>query len=451
MAEVLKEFANVALTATNFNSSGEYTVLTNNSTTQAVIKDINATSTTANSVDSNIILTNGITTIATGGPSTGFELIPQSGTLKVEFNPTLSAGILRDHALFHPMNPAGAGCGYLQHNLTKLESQNYPVIDGSTYAPAFTNVATENTGPPDFTHGTNVAWFFINKAETRAFHFIYDGNSTTQVYWCTISSGTFGSWTTFSLGSYQYPAIDPETEKFYVQYGTNVVRAYDLNASNPVTYTEFSSAFTGMSPTPSAPSTYAHTASVNGIFFTLPRTSYDDRVQYFDPATGNRGVITRNTNNYYIDSNGFMAVCYNPTEKNYYIITKQNEYYRMYFFNVDGVDGALSGDYTSTYIENHSGGHTTFVGNNRFGHGTSDGHFVFSMNANRARITKPHAVNDGSGSYGTQVHTATTVSDYPVSGPILSKRSTGSTIPLTQLKPIGLKVKVSGVEITGVS
>ena len=208
MAEVLKEFANVALTATNFNSSGEYTVLTNNSTTQAVIKDINATSTTANSVNSNIILTNGITTIATGGPSTGFELIPQSGTLKVEFKPTLSAGILRDHSLFHAASNSGAAA-YLKHNLTKIESQNYPVIDGSTYVPAFTNVATENTGPPAFSHGTNVAWFFINKAETRAFHFIYDGNSTTQVYWCTYSSGTFGTWTTFSLGSYQYPAIDP--------------------------------------------------------------------------------------------------------------------------------------------------------------------------------------------------------------------------------------------------
>ena len=448
MAEVLKEFANVALTATNFNSSGEYTVLTNNSTTQAVIKDINATSTTANSVDSNIILTNGITTIATGGPSTGFELIPQSGTLKVQFNPTLSAGILRDHSLFHAASNNGAAA-YLKHNLTKTESQNYPVIDGSTYVPAFTNVATENTGPPDFTHGTNVAWFFINKAETQAFHYIYDGNSTTQVYWCTYSSGTFGSWTSLSLGSYQYAALDPETEKMMVHTGQNTMRVYDL-AGTP-SYVDYPTAFTGMSPTPYGPSSYAHSASVNGIFFTLPRTSYDDRVQYFDPATGNRGVITRDTNNYYVGTQGFMAVCYNPTEKNYYIITKSNENYKMYFLNVDGVNGALSGNYTSTYIESNSGGHTTFIGNNRWGHGTTDGHFVFSMNANRARITKPYAVNDGTGVYGTVVHTATTVSDYPVSGPVLSKRSTGSTIPLTQLKPIGLKVKVSGVEITGVS
>ena len=451
MAEQLKEFANVALTATNFNSSGEYTVLTNNSTTQAVIKDVNATSTTANSLDSNIILTNGISTIATGGPSTGFELIPQSGTLKVEFEPTLSAGILRDHSLFHATRQDESTSAHYKHSLTKLESQNYPVIEGSTYVAAFTNSGTLNVGSAVYQNSTNVGWFFINKAETRAFHFIYDGNSVTQVYWCTYSSGTYGTWTTFSLGSYQYPAIDPETEKFYVQQGTNAVRVYDLNASNPVTYTEFSSAFTGMSPTPSAPSSYAHTASVNGVFFTLPRTSYDDRVQYFDPVTGNRGVITRDTNNYYIAAQGFMAVCYNPTEKNYYIITKSNEYYKMYFFNVDGVDGALSGDYTSTYLENHSGGHTTFIGNNRFGHGTSDGHFVLSMNANRARITKPKSNNGGSGSYGTQVHTATAVSYYPVSGPILSKRSTGTNVPLSQLKPIGLNVKVSGVEITGVS
>ena len=447
MAEVLKEFANVALTATNFNSSGEYTVLTNNSTTQAVIKDINATSTTANSVDSNIILTNGITTIATGGPSTGFELIPQSGTLKVQFNPTLSAGILRDHSLFHAASNNGAAA-YLKHNLTKTESQNYPVIDGSTYVPAFTNVATENTGPA--TYGTaNVAWFFINKAETQAFVFVYDGNSTTNVSWCTYSSGTFGSWTDLGLGSYNYAALDPETEKMMLHTGTNSVRVWDL-VGTP-SYVDYPNAFTGMSPTPANKSSYAHSASVNGIFFTLPRTSYDNRVQYFDPATGNRGVITRNTVNYLIANNGFLAVCYNPTEKNYYILTKASTGYKMYFFNVDGVDGALSGDYTSTYIETNSGGHTNFSSTNRWGHGTTDGHFVFSMQDNKARITKPHAVNDGSGSYGTVVHTATTASNYPIAGPVLSKRSTGATIPLTQLKPIGLKVKVSGVEITGVS
>ena len=447
MAEQLKEFANVALTASNFNSSGEYTVLTNNSTTQAVIKDVKATSTTANSLDSNIILTNGISTIATGGPSTGFELIPQSGTLKVEFNPTLSAGILRDHKLFH-ITPDNR---YFQHGLTKLEGQNYPVIAGSTYVGAFTDVTLKATGLASTGSANNVTWFFLNKAETRAFYFSYDGNNATQVYWCTHSSGTFGSWTSFSLGGYQYAALDPETEKFYVQPSTNAVRVFDLNASNPVTYTEFSSAFTGMSPTPAAPSTYAHSATVNGVFFTLPRANYDDRVQYFDPVTSNRGVITRASNNYYIGAQGFMAVCYNPTEKNYYIITKTNEYYKMHYFNVDGVDGALSGDYTSEYLESHSNGHTNFGGNNRFGHGTSDGHFVLTMNQHKARITKPHIVNDGSGIYGTVVHTATGVSGYTRAGPVLSKRSTGTTVPLSQLKPIGLNVKVSGVEITGVS
>ena len=439
MAEVLKEFANVALTATNFNSSGEYTVLTNNSTTQAVIKDINATSTTANSVDSNIILTNGITTIATGGPSTGFELIPQSGTLKVEFNPTLSAGVIRDNSLFMATNSNK----FLKHISTNIEGQNYPVISGTTYVAAFTDDSTPDTGPAAFVDD-QVAWFFINKAETRAFYFHYDGNEGTQVYWCTYSSGTFGSWTSLGLGTIQYAALDPETEKIMVHTGQNSVRVYDL-ADN--SYVDYASAFTSMSPTPQAPSTYANAATVNGIFFTQPNNSYDDRVQYFDPVTGNRGVITRNTNNYYIDNNGFMAVCYNPTEKKYYIITKFVGNYRMYYFSVDG---ALSGNYTSTYLENQSGGHLTFS-NSRWGHGTSDGRFVTANNQRKAVISKPTIVNDGSGAYGTVLQTATTVSNLIVNGPVLSKRATSNSIPLTQLKPIGLKVKVSGVEITGVS
>ena len=110
----------------------------------------------------------------------------------------------------------------------------------------------------------------------------------------------------------------------------------------------------------------------------------------------------------------------------------------------------MSGNYTSTYLESQSGGHLNFS-NSRFGHGTSDGHFVTADNGRKARYSKPTIVNDGSGAYGTILYTATTVSNLIVNGPVLSKRSTGSTIPLTQLKPIGLKVKVSGVEITGVS
>jgi len=445
MAEQLKEFANVALTASNFNSSGEYTVLTNNSTTQAVIKDVNATSTTANSLDSNIILTNGISTIATGGPSTGFELIPQSGTLKVEFNPALSAGVLRNHTVFQATHTNR----YYQHTLTKIESQNYPVIAGSTYVAAFTDVSTRATGPAAFV-SDNVAWFFVNKAEDRAFYFHYNGNEGTQVYWCTFSSGTFGSWTSFGLGNYQYAALDPETEKFYVQPSVNAVRVFDLNASNPVTYTEFSSAFTGMSPTPAAPSTNAHSATVNGVFFTLPRANYDDRVQYFDPVTSNRGVITRDTNNYLIDTNGFLAITYNPIEKNYYILTKAYSNYKLYYFNVDGVNGALSGDYTSTFLENQSGGFLT-LSNSLFAHGTSDGNFVTSNNARKAEISKPSFTALASGDYGEVLHTATSVSGHIATGPVLSKRSTGATIPLSQLKPIGLNLKVSGVEITGVS
>ena len=232
-----------------------------------------------------------------------------------------------------------------------------------------------------------------------------------------------------------------------VQTGQNSVRVYDLAAPS---YVDYPNAFTGMSPTPANKSSYAHSASVNGVFFTLPLSSYDDRVQYFDPVTGNRGVITRDTNNYLIDNNGFMAICYNPTEKNYYIITKFVANYRMYYFNVDGVNGALSGNYTSTYLESNSGGHLTFS-NSRWGHGTSDGRFVTANAQRKAVISKPTIVSDSSGAYGTVLQTATTVSNLIVNGPILSKRATSTSIPLTQLKPIGLKVKVSGVEITGVS
>ena len=446
MAEQLKEFANVALTASNFNASGEYTVLTNNSTTQAVIKDVKATSTTANSLDSNIILTNGISTIATGGPSTGFELIPQSGTLKVEFNPALSAGVLRNHTVFH----ATSTNRYYQHNLTKIENQNYPVIAGSTYVGAFTNVSTRATGPAAFVND-NVAWFFVNKAEDRAFYFHYNGNDGTQVYWCTYSSGTFGSWTSFGLGNYQYAALDPETEKFYVHSGANGVRVYTLSKSNPVTYDDYPNAWANMSDHNSAsPSTYANSSTANGVFFSQPRTSWDGIVQYFDPVTGNRGFITRATENYLIDTSGFLAMTYNPIEKNYYILTKAYSNYKLHYFNVDTVNGALSGNYTSTFLENQSGGFLTFS-NSLFAHGTSDGHFVTSNNARKAEISKPSFPVLASGDYGAVLHTATSVSGHIATGPVLSKRSTGTNIPLSQLKPIGLNLKVSGVEITGVS
>ena len=435
MAEQLKEFANVALTAASFDSSGEYNILTNNSTTQAVIKDIDAVAGT-NVTNSNIKIKNGISTIATGGLSSGSEIIPVSRSVKLSLDPIPSAGTSKTFKAYTLSSQAYQN--YVDHELVQVSGNTYPMISGTSYVNSFTNgseIAMTNVMI------TNSSFFFIDTAGTRAWHCRWDGNSDWQLRYAAVTSGvgtssvTIGSWVnaTSSLGisSYMCPTFDPDNNKFYFQQ--NFHRLYEVNMTT-LAVTTHGGAFTGITGN-AAQSTYNVGAFSNGFYF-ANQTNQVNQLVYTNPVTGKKGRIYRGST-FLIGANHCLAVCYNPTDKNYYITT------------TDG-GGYMNLNYVTEAELNAGGNHTpTFVGQFQLGHnnmnhmGSSNiGYQTYTDTSSRVVIVQP--TTSGYTTINTYTNSTLTYS----SATIVTTAS--SAVPLNQITA-EMSIKVSGVEITGVS
>ena len=420
MAEQLKEFANVALTGASFDSSGEYTVLTNNSTTQAVIKDINA-GVTGVLATTNVAVKQGISTIASGGGSTGFELVPVSGVLKVKLDPIPNAGTSSSLEVFSVKNSS---------------TQNRDVFQGGTeptYALKSTSshvVTPSATATSTASMSGSPVWYYKNNANTYVWYHNYDGNSITQLYRADVSGSGTGSFSSIESTGYSYAAIDPVQGYAYKQMGTHEVKRFNLETGANNTYTN---AFTGVTGA-AQKSSYNRAAAVKGLFFCQPNSGFTDRIQYFNPATGATGRIN---GSFLCSSNGALGVTFNPTENRWYILTKSNTSNTLSY-----VSGAtLSGDYTATLVGT---GKVSIHSSCFFIGGTETGLFGWKdQSTGLPIIGKPTAT-------GVTIQTQFTF-DYNIfikSGPLL-KAGASNTVPAVDMD-IGLNLKVSGVEITGV-
>jgi|TARA_R110002124_G_scaffold262931_1_gene429108 hypothetical protein len=420
MAEVLKEFANVALTGASFDSSGEYTVLTNNSTTQAVIKDINA-GLTGVLANTNVALNQGTSTIASGGNSTGFELVPVSGVLKVKLNPIPNAGTSSTLEVFA---------------MRSTSQQNTDVFQGGTNPTYALKSTSSHIVTPSVTPTSTASmsgqpvWYYKNNANTYVWYHNYDANSTTQLKYATVSGSSTGAFNTYDTATYGYVAIDPVNSFAFKQISQNTVKRWNLEDGSVVSY---GAAFSGITGAQNK-SSYNHSAAVKGVFFCQPNSAYTDRVQYFDPATGNNGRIN---GTFYASSNGCIGVTFNPTEGRYYILTKSGTSSRLSYIDAT----TLSGDYTATSV----GGTSAININSQcwFIGGTETGLFGW-------RDTNGDPIIGKATSTGvvTQTQFTFAYNIYAHSG-LLLKAGTPNTVPAVDMD-IGINLKVSGVEITGV-
>ena len=419
MAEQLKEFANVALTGASFDSSGEYTVLTNNSTTQAVIKDINA-GVTGVLAKTNVAVKQGISTVASGGNSTGFELVPVSGVLKVKLDPIPNAGTSSTVEVF---------------TVRGSTTQNRDVFQGGTdptYALKSTSshiVTPSATATSTGTMSGQPVWYYKNNANTYVWFHKYDGNSTTQLYRADVSGSGTGSFSSIESTSYSYAAIDPVQGYAYKQMGTYEVKRFNLETGANNTYTNAFQGVTGAAQK----SSYNRAAAVKGLFFCQPNSGFTDRIQYFNPATGATGRIN---GSFLCGSNGSLGVTFNPTENRWYILTKSGTNSTLSY-----VSGAtLSGNYTATLVGT---GKVSIHSSCFFIGGTETGLFGWTDQTGKTLIGKPTATG-----VTVQTQFAFDYSVYVNSGPVL-KAGASNTVPAVDMD-IGLNLKVSGVEITGV-
>ena len=84
MADTLAEIYRNTLTDSSFDSNGEATIVTTNSSTSHVIKSIQAEDTDANIKLAATLIINDFDIIALTGNSTGTEIIAPSSTVKVK-------------------------------------------------------------------------------------------------------------------------------------------------------------------------------------------------------------------------------------------------------------------------------------------------------------------------------------------------------------------------------
>ena len=227
------------------------------------------------------------------------------------------------------------------------------------------------------------------------------------------------------------PTFDPDNNKFYFQQ--NFHRLYEVNMTT-LAVTTHGGAFTGITGN-AAQSTYNVGAFSNGFYF-ANQTNQVNQLVYTNPVTGKKGRIYRGST-FLIGANHCLAVCYNPTDKNYYITT------------TDG-GGYMNLNYVTEAELNAGGNHTpTFVGQFQLGHnnmnhmGSSNiGYQTYTDTSSRVVIVQP--TTSGYTTINTYTNSTLTYS----SATIVTTAS--SAVPLNQITA-EMSIKVSGVEITGVS
>lgn len=406
MAEQLKEFKNVLLTEADFDANSEYSIVANDTTTQAVVKDMDI-STVWPIRGANVGVHNGVSTVASTGVYSGFELIEKSGSLKIKLDPPLpTTASDYDHTAYYEVSSTSEIAG------------RSSAVNVSNYLPA--PAARDYTLPLM----TTPVWFAINSAKDTAYYHQYDGNSITRLHSAPITGGVIGAWVLESTTAYRHKTVDFVKQKIYWQTGVDSINVLNM-ATGAITAM---TAFTGITGA-IVPTSYAHSYAVNGIFFAQPSNAYTDRVQYYDTATGNTGRIN---GSFLAHQHGYLSVCFNPTENRYYILTKSVGSTKLSYIN----GNALSGDYTATSV----GDNLFSVGTiSKFASGTATSQFLLQNSAGSTTFVTPSA------SGITVTHTGPT-SNYTHAGPVYAGEYAFTAADIS----VGINLKVSGVEITGV-
>lgn len=430
MAEQLKEFANVTLTQANFSASDEYTVVTNNSTTQAVVKDISANITATGLDNTNVNIISGVATIGKGGKSTGFELIPQSGTLKLKVINALPTGKVQDYLLY----TLGSSRTYHRaHALKVVETTFFPLIAGSSYAGSFTDNTTNISSVDNGGNSPQNDIVFYWQNDNFRYYYNYNGNNVTNFFKVSLNSAgaATSTWGSVNGSSYKSKAIDTVNDLYFWQHDASNVIVGKLSTATheEVTVTGWTGAVN--------PTSYNMSSACNNIFFVKPSRASTTEIFYYNHLTGGSGKITGS----YIQE-GIMSVTYNAAEQRYYIITKENNATTNKMLYLNG--NSLSGNHTATLV-NSGNSVMGIISGARYIGSNSSGQFAYTSSGNRAQIGL--ATTSGI----TVQNTGTNYQYEDQAGGTFAKQATSEEIPANQADlSYSIALKMSGVEITGV-
>lgn len=409
MAEKLKEFVNTILTAADI-VDGKLELLTTTATTQAVVKDVTVDTSVTN-IKGTIVVND--TSVATLTTVSGSEIIDVSSNVKAALDPVPVAPAKSEKIMYSIKSTT------LIKDMVAGDVQtagNYDLLVPLDFdIKSFTDRTTATMNNP--------CWFY--KKDNNVAYFYYDGNSTTNMYDGVVDGGgNVATWYAKDSTGYSYKTIDTEEDKIYYTH-SGYVYSYDMVTGS--TSTVSGSIFPGTS-------SYNKAAFCNGIFFTQPSSSYSD-IYWYDTINDTHGIITYSRAAH--SSNGGLAVTYNALEDTYYI---------MWWGGGQTFISSMSSDFATVtediYDEDDFG--TLPLDGYGYRHGDTQGNFYYLTHSTYipalAKVTSTTLTDTviGSTAYG-----------YAANAGIVAKDGTATQMSISDYD-INLKVRVTGVEITGV-
>tara|TARA_B100000683_G_scaffold277557_1_gene336908 strand:+ start:2132 stop:3418 length:1287 start_codon:yes stop_codon:yes gene_type:complete len=180
MADTLTEIYRNTLTSSDFDSNGEATIVTTNSSTSHVIKNIQVSDTDANIKINGTLKVNDFDVVSLSANSSGSEIIAPSSTVKVKTN---ALPLTFQDAEFQTQN-----------NSTNYRKQTVPsTISGSTQIILSTDIYNDtNTIPSSMSGVDNTNRIIAYNLEGNNNHYVFatNGNQSNQAYIYSNSNST---------------------------------------------------------------------------------------------------------------------------------------------------------------------------------------------------------------------------------------------------------------------
>jgi len=421
MPEQLKVFVNKTLTTADLVNGNQLPLFTNTATTQAVVRDVQIDE-SASSVTQNAALVNdGFTISSTAQDMQGMEIVDKGKSLWYELRPTPPNVIegQRDYIWLNGSTTTlTTSQGYLFYERAYPITQQFKTL-GKQLNDQFVTKPLPTMYSPSF--------IILSRDGTTAYYEANDGSATTNLYYATAdANGNFTSWSSIvNASSNSDKAVD------YVQGLIRWVSAGALNTLdiNTGTQTSSSGGFSGGS-------TYSCSSTYKDLFIWSP--VYNGNVLQIYDFTINTLFTVSVTHTIHT-----VACVYDTTVGKYYVYAGTGNTYSVYEI--------VEGSGTATLVYNVISALTQLQNQNNAGvqfAATADGHifgFMWDGNANVNAKAK------------LDVNGLTIVEKYPnitSAGTAFFIGNTDvSTSPVNHGPTpydIALKVKVSGVEITGV-
>lgn len=346
MPDQLKEIFN-ADTYLNSFSSASKTIVTTNSTTQYMIKDVQVGTNTIPGTEA--LTVNGMTVAPSLATNVaGAEIVDVSSTVALQLPATPVFTKSSNNSMSNGYSSGSVYTSGTAYSVSVGASSSTTSV-GTAYPAISTAFNTTNGSAIEhWVIGSDVYYWSFNMNNTWAFYKRTGGfNGTETLLKDSSSTGTI----TQNPGQYAYVLYSASANKFYLFGNNNIVVTYD-----PLTNTSTSVAISAVG-WPSTSTYVRATLSNNGLIFVLPSSSYGANVWAINPVNGamiNFQSLEEITNHTSWSQSSRLFVYFSGTQ--YYIWRVTGSYAFLARTNSGAVPTypSSSSSYYSNYVVNNA-------------------------------------------------------------------------------------------------